>query len=285
MSGRTVHAVIVAYDAPGELTRCLAGLERQVPVLIVDNSSSKVVASVAARYGADYVDAGANRGFAAAVNVALVRLTEADEDVLLINPDAVVRPGAINELARVLDRPENRRVAAVAPRLSDRTAVEQRAVWPFPTPGRMWAEAVGLGRLPARRTFVVGAVLLLRRAAIDEVGMFDERFFLSAEETDWQRRARDYGWTSAVCADAVAEHTGAGTSTDSRRRETLFHAAQEIYIRKWHGAAGWWLYRVGACFAAAARTLVLKRERREEAARRTLLYLRGPCRCAGLKPE
>jgi GT2 family glycosyltransferase len=281
MSARPVHAVVVAYHAAGHLARCLSCLERQVPVTIVDNSSSQEVASVAASYGAAYIDCGINRGFAAGVNVAFARLAEADGDVLLLNPDAVVKPSAISGLARFLHRPENARVAAVAPRLLGPTDSEQRAVWPLPTPGRMWAEAVGLGRLPAHRTFVIGAVLLLRREAIDDVGLFDERFFLYGEEADWQRRARELGWTSAVNADVVAEHTGAGTSADARRREALFHAAQETYVTKWYGRKGWWLYRVAACLGAGARTLLLTRERRREAARRTLLYLRGPRRCAG----
>jgi GT2 family glycosyltransferase len=149
----------------------------------------------------------------------------------------------------------------------------------------MCAEAIGLGRLPARRTFVVGAVLLLRREAIDDVGHFDERFFLYAEEADWQRRAHERGWAPAVCAAVVAEHAGAATSTSRRRREALFHAAQETYIRKWHGPAGWWFYRVAACCGAAARAVMLTGERRRDAGRRLLLYLRGPRRCAALGPE
>ena len=276
MNARPVHAVVVAYHATGPLSRCLGGLERQVPVTVVDNSSSKDVAAVAQRHGAVYVDSGANRGFAAGVNIALVRLEAEDTDVLLLNPDAVLAPSAIRELSGFLHRPENRRVAAVAPRLLGPGTEEQRVSWPFPTPTRMWAEAFGLGRLPARGRFVVGAALLLAREAIDDVGLFDERFFLYAEETDWQRRARQRGWTSAVCVDAVAEHAGAGMSANPRRREALFHAAQETYIRKWYGRTGWLLYRVAACLGATARTLVLTRERRTEAARRALLYLRGP---------
>ena len=276
MTARPVHAVVVAYHAAGPLSRCLDGLERQVPVTVVDNSSSEAVAAVALSRGAAYVDSGANRGFAAGVNIALVRLEAEDTDVLLLNPDAVLAPSAIRELSGFLHRPENRRVAAVAPRLFGPGAEEQRVSWPFPSPARMWAEAFGLGLLPARGRFVVGAALLLAREAIDDVGLFDERFFLYAEETDWQLRARQQGWTSAVCVDAVAEHAGAGTSANPRRRETLFHAAQETYIRKWYGHTGWLLYRVAACLGAAARTLVLTRERRTEAARRALLYLRGP---------
>jgi GT2 family glycosyltransferase len=149
----------------------------------------------------------------------------------------------------------------------------------------MWAEAVGLGRLPTRQIFLAGAVLLLRREAVLDVGPFDERFFLYAEEADWQRRARERGWASALCPDAVAEHVGGGTSMHASRRETLFHAAQETYIRKWYGRSGWLAYRVAACLGAAARALVLRHERRKEAARRTLLYLRGPRRCATLRME
>jgi GT2 family glycosyltransferase len=283
MSTRPVHVVVVAFHAAKQLDRCLDRLERQVPVTIVDNSSSHAVASVAARHGADYVDSGANRGFAAGVNIGLERLAGRDVDVLLLNPDAVVTPTAVQELARFLHRAENAGVAAVVPRLRGPSQAAERAVWPLPTPARMWAEAIGLGCLPTRRRFVVGAVLLLRREAIDDVGLFDERFFLYAEEADWQRRSCDRGWQSAVCGDAVAEHAGAGTSTDPQRRETLFCAAQETYIRKWYGTPGWWVYRGAACFGAGARVLVLTGERRKQAARRMLLYVRGPRRCATLE--
>jgi len=280
MSLRPVQVVVVAYHGPEQLARSLAGLERQFPVTVVDNSSSLEVASVAGHCGAAYVDPGANRGFASGVNIALNSIAAADADVLLLNPDAVISPPAVAELSRYLHGSEHERVAAVAPRLVGSSHSEQRVAWPFPTPGRMWAEALGLGRLRAHGTFVVGAVLLLRREAIDDVGPFDERFFLYAEEADWQRRACVRGWTSSVCASAVAEHAGAGTSTDDLRRERLFHAAQETYIRKWYGRGGWWLYRVAACLGAGVRTLMLPRDRRKEAGRRTLLYFRGPRRCA-----
>ena len=85
------------------------------------------------------------RGFAAGVNIALSRLANDDVDVLLLNPDAVLTPGAVRELSRFLHRPERRRVAAVAPRLFGPGGEEQRVSWPFPTPLRMCAEAAGSG--------------------------------------------------------------------------------------------------------------------------------------------
>lgn len=280
MSGRLPHVVIVAYGAADALARSLDGLEGKLDVTVADNSSSQAVATVAEAHGVTYIDCGSNRGFAAAVNIACAGLADDHRDVLLLNPDAVIAPTAVAELAAFLEAPANARVAAVAPTLRDAAGAEQQVRWPFPSPLRMCAEAIGLTGVPARRTFVVGAVLLLRRAALEEVGPFDERFFLYAEEADWQRRAGARGWRSAFYPGVVAEHVGAGTSTNERRRELLFHASQESYIRKWYGAAGWSLYRLAACGGATLRALLLTRARRREAARRMLLYLRGPRRCA-----
>jgi len=281
-----VHVVVVAYRHAEALDAALAPLAGRVPVTVVDNSSSEHVAAVVERHGADYLDAGSNRGFAAGVNIALNRLEQSPPaSVLLLNPDAVIDLEDLKKLvayARSSDR-----LAAVAPRLVERGGSDQRVAWPFPSPWRAWLEAFGLGRfLGFRRQFVIGAVLLLDWHAIREVGSFDERFFLYCEETDWQRRATDAGWRSAVCAEAVAVHPGAGTSDDASRREALFHAAHETYIRKWFGTPGWWAYRAAAGFGATVRAVLLRGERRSLARRRAAIYVRGPRRCAeGLPVE
>jgi GT2 family glycosyltransferase len=283
---RTQHVIVVAYGAEDVLDRALGSLERAAEITVVDNSSSEAVRAVANRHDAHYVYAEANLGFGAGANLALRRLLPGDpRDVVLLNPDAVLTPRDLETLVCFLNRPENERVAAVAPRLVGDDGREQRVVWPFPTPARAWAVAVGLGDLPSRRTFVVGAVLLLRWEALQDVGLFDERFFLYAEETDWQRRAADRGWASAVCQEAVAVHAGAGTSEGPLRRESLFHAAQETYIRKWHGSLGWAVYRAAALLGALARAVVLRGERRTRAAQRASLYARGPLKSAALGRE
>jgi GT2 family glycosyltransferase len=278
---RDVHVVVVAFEAPDRLAEALDGLDGKFAVTVVDNSSSGEVAEVARSRKADYVDPGANLGFAAGANVALYRIAGSGPDVLLLNPDAVITPAEIAKLSAALHAPACERCGAIAPRLVD-SGGDQRVLWPFPSPLRAWVDALGVGeRLRSRATFAVGAVLLLRREALEEVGVFDERFFLYAEEADWQRRAYALGWTAAVCRDAVARHAGAGTSHDPRRREALFHAGQETYIRKWFGTRGWWLYRTGVVCGAAGRALVLRAERRRAAARRAVLYVRGPRRLAG----
>lgn len=286
MMPRGVHAIVVAYGAPSKLESCADALGEEIPFTVVDNSSSRDVRAVALRRGATYLDPGTNLGFASGVNLALQTVvTERPQDVLLLNPDAIFAGEHVGALSAQLHRPGNERVAAVSPRLVGTDGTTQRVLWPFPSPGRAWLEAVGLGRLRSRRTFVVGAVLLLRWEAIREVGLFDERFFLYAEEADWQRRAIDIGWASQICTDSTATHAGAGSSDDPYRREALFHAAQETYIRKWYGQRGWMVYRAAALAGAAARVLALAGDRRAEAARRALLYLRGPRRCAALPQD
>lgn len=279
----TIRVLIVAYGDPAALERCLRTVGRAAPVTVVDNSSSDTIQEFAFRFGASYIDAGENRGFSAGVNVGL-RSFEADPPaaVLLLNPDAALTPSNLERLTAYLADPRSRRVAAVAPQLVGEGGEPQRVVWPFPTPFRAWLEAIGLGRLRSRTSFVIGAVMLLRWAAIRDVGLFDERFFLYSEETDWLRRARDRGWRSAVCAEAVAEHVGAGTSEDRSRREALFHAGQETYIRKWHGRFGWAAYRAAAGSGSFVRALVLRGRRRRDAWDRFRLYLRGPRRAAGV---
>jgi GT2 family glycosyltransferase len=276
-----VRTVVVAYHAADALSRCLAALDGSTEVTVVDNSSSGDVRAVAERHGAAYIDPGTNLGFAAGVNVALAKLTAGEPcDVLLLNPDAVLGPDEVQRLSSFLHGEGNARVAAVSPALIDEHGHEQRVVWPYPTPARAWAEAAGLWHLPAQRTFVIGSVLLLRWEALQDVGNFDERFFLYAEETDWQRRAAQRDWTAALCSTVTATHTGAGTSPDERRREALFHAAHETYLRKWHGPAGWLVYRSAVLAGSAARALVFKGERRAEATRRARIYVHGPRRSA-----
>ena len=283
---RPIHVVVVAFHRPVQFDRCLAALGGAVAITVVDNSRSASVRSVVLKHGAEYIDPGDNLGFGAGVNVALRRLLKGPpRDVLLLNPDAILAPYDLEALIDYLHVPDNERVGAVSPRLESGDSCEQRVVWPFPSPARAWAEAFGLGHLPARRTFVIGAVLLLRWEALCQVGLFDERYFLYAEEADWQRRAVGFGWSSLLCSDAVAGHVGAGTSDDPLRREALFHAAQETYIRKWHGPLGWLLYRAAVLFGASVRALVLVGDRRTQAIQRALLYLRGPSRCAALVRE
>ncbi len=283
MTGRTgLHALVVAYGGAGDLADCLAGLDGRWPVTVVDNSSSADCRSVARRAGATYVDPGENRGFAAGVNRGLEAIGRPWPDVLLLNPDAVVNGADVGALRDALR--SQPRAAAASPALAGPDGTPQRVCWPFPSPAGMWAEAVGLSRLRASTGFLVGAVLLLRAEALAEIGPFDERFFLYAEETDWQRRAVEAGWVVTYCRDLVATHRGAGTSADPRLREARFHCGTETYIRKWYGELGWQSYRAAALLSALLRSARPAAASRGQARARAAIYARGPCRHAATLP-
>ena len=273
--GPDPFVVVVAYHAPELLDRCLAALGDGFAVMVVDNSSDPAVEATADAYGCAYVDPGRNLGFAGGVNLGCA--VRDGRDVLLLNPDATVTPDAVRDLHSALLRQP--RLAAVAPVQTDPDGGGQdRVAWPFPTPTGVWLEAVGLGRVRKRADFLIGSVLLLRSTALDDVGPFDDHFFLYAEESDWQRRAADRGWRVALCPEVVATHVGAGTGGDPVARETHFLASHERYMRKHHGRSGWWSYRAASVVGAAVRAVVLPGERGRSAAVRLRLLLDGPLR-------
>jgi GT2 family glycosyltransferase/glycosyltransferase involved in cell wall biosynthesis len=267
--------VVVAFHAPELLDRCLEALDGAFDVVVVDNSSDPSVEAVTGARGCTYVDPGRNLGFAGGVNRGCA--ARAGRDVLLLNPDATISPDAVRDLQSALGGDPG--LAAVAPSQSGPGGAEpDRVAWPFPTPAGAWLEAVGLGRLRDRPDFLIGSVLLLRSAALDDVGPFDDRFFLYAEESDWQRRAADRGWRVALCPSVTATHVGAGTGGDPVRRETHFQASHERYLRKHHGTVGWWSYRAASVAGSAVRATVLRGDRGRSARTRLQLFMTGPLR-------
>ncbi|PFG32338.1 glycosyltransferase [Sanguibacter antarcticus] len=271
-----LEIVVVAYGSVELLDRALAPLSHTYRVIVVDNSSSPLVRALCERHGVRYLDPGLNSGFAAGANHGLQECLTPDVDVLLLNPDAVVEPQDVDLLREALHADPG--LASVGPAQVDADGHAARVAWPFPTPLRTWLINLGLGSLTAQDDFVIGSVLLVRGAALADVGGLDERFFLYAEETDWARRARHAGWRHGVVPGARAVHLGGATSSDSRLRETHFHASQELYFRKHFGASGWAVNRLGVLAGTALRMVLLRGERRADATRRFVLYARGPAR-------
>ena len=288
MTGDGAASLVVLVVAYGPLDpACLDALGDAYPIVVVDNSSSADTASLAARHGAHYVDPVANLGFAAGVNRGLAHIDPSEHDVLLLNPDAVIAPDAVEALRGALD---DDRVACAAPAQrrpgSDRPSTA--VCWPFPTPGGAWREAIGLGRYRRHWEYVIASVILVRGSALVDVGGFDEGFFLYAEEADWERRATRRGWHVRYCPEVVATHVGAATDPDPHRRHVRFHAGVERYVRKWHGRAGWRSYQAATVLTALRRALVAGGPRRRSSLELARLYAKGPSGVAreeGALPE
>lgn len=242
-------------------------------MVIVDNEASPAAAEIAGAFGARYVPTPTNVGFAAGVNMGLREAWDGTRDVLLLNPDARITARDLLALQRALRAQP--RLAAVGPRLVDDQGRCQRADWPLPSPGQVWIDALALGRFWRGRRFVVGAVLLLRAEALAQVGEFDERYFLYAEEADWQLRAQRLGWEVQVVDSVTATHVGGASSGDRMVRERQFQASGAAFADRWYGRAGALSMRWGSMVAAGRRAVVGSSSSRAHNRRVLRLYVRG----------
>jgi GT2 family glycosyltransferase len=253
--------VVVAYGDPAGTLSAVRhlGRPRDAVVIVVDNSDSTTLAEAARAESMVYLAGQGNVGFAAGVNLALGQV-QPGRDVLLLNPDAQLGWDAVLALQAALHG--EGRTAAVAPRLVHPDGSPQQVWWPIPTPLSTWLDAIGVERTRAR--FLSGAVLLLSGEALAELGGFDERFFLYAEETDWQMRALRAGWSLRLVDETVAVHAGAGTSSDEVRRVQLLVRSALSLQEKWYGTAGARVSWVGSTVAASRRSLLGRRSQREQ---------------------
>ena len=222
-------AIIVTYNSAGSIERCLRALREQNgwERIVVDNASrdQSLDRAQAADPDARLIQNCENLGFAAAVNrgAQLAR----GRILLFLNPDAVARPGALQELASALE-PEG--VGAVGGLLLRDNGQPDRgfAVRRFPTTLYMAAEILLLNRLwpqnPLNRRYrcldldysqlqdvdqPAGACLAVRREAWAAVGGFDESFFpVWFEDVDLCLRLRAQNWRILYCPQAVFAHSG-----------------------------------------------------------------------------
>ena len=194
-------------------------------VLVHDNASSDGTVEAIRRHvpEADVVAGDENLGFARAVNLLLAR-SDAPW-FLALNSDAWPEPGAVGTL--VASAALRRRAALVVPRLLRPDDSTEHSVHPFPSvavalvdalDGRRWLprpvlarrylEGAWTGEHPEAVDWAVGAAWLLRRAAVDELGGLDERFFMYVEDLEWCARAKAHGWQVWFEPGAVVRHVG-----------------------------------------------------------------------------
>lgn len=225
-----VAVVIVTYNSATTLPSCLAALPDGLEIVVADNNSRDDTGDIAKNTpGVRVVQLGRNAGYAAGINAGIAALGSFDH-VLVLNPDARVRPEAIPLLVSAFDNP---RVGIAAPRLDNPDGSLQPSLRRPPTVLRAWAEAllggnrVGrwgtLGELitaperyavPGPAAWATGGVLMLSSAACRELGPWDESFLLYGEETDFALRAGKRGFLTWYVPDAVVEHDGGESGTN-----------------------------------------------------------------------
>jgi len=246
--------IIVNWNTRDLLRRCLASVEATVrglswEAIVVDNASSDGSAAMVRQefLAVRLIENSQNRGFGAANNQAL-RLM-AGRYALLLNSDAVLTTGAVRELFDFMERTPA--AAMAGGQLLNADGSRQNSVAAFPSPLTLLTNASLLEflfpqRFPGKRhdypgpievDSVIGACMVVRKAAIDTVGLFDERYFFFFEETDWALQMRAAGWKIYHVPTARIYHLQ-GQSIGGRLRSRIaFYRSRYQYFRKWESPA------------------------------------------------
>lgn len=246
--------VIVSYNTRALLAACLASLHDPPPhttheIVVVDNGSHDGSVEAARAYpGVRVIEVGANLGFAAANNRG-IRVSRG-ANVLLLNSDTRVPPGAVDRLMAVLDRhPE---AAVVGPRLvNDRGHIEL-SFGAMISPVAEWRQRRLIRRLAAGDAaaiahvkaltnreqwpdWVTGACLLVRRSAAEAAGLLDERFFMYTEDVDFCATIRAQGGRILFTPDVEVIHLrGQSAATAARETHEAYRRSQLAFYRKHH---------------------------------------------------
>ncbi len=218
-------AVVVDYDAGSYLAECVRSLEKEgvVELVVVENGDATAARSILDAHGlarTPLVVTGRNIGYGAGVNRGFAAV-EGGDYVLVCNPDLVVHPGALGPLEKALD--EHPGWAIVGPRIltPEGAAYPSARLFPAPWvaaghallgvlfPGNSFTRRYRTPDLQDRPTevdWVSGACFLARRSAMDQVGGFDESYFMFAEDMDLCWRAGEAGWKVGFEPSATVTH-------------------------------------------------------------------------------
>jgi N-acetylglucosaminyl-diphospho-decaprenol L-rhamnosyltransferase len=274
MTPSSVSVIVVSYNTREKLRKCLAAIEPEYELIVVDNASSDGSAEMIleAFPRTILIRNEENRGFGAANNQGEGRATA--PLILYLNSDAYAKPGAISRLAtvfqdetviaaggRLLNPDGSRQNSSANPLTLWSVLCEQLYLEKFFPRSSLFSPYWNTRKLvelpcPAKTAQVMGACLMTRSG----LESFDERFFLYCEDTDLCLRLSHHGRIVYV-KDASFEHDlGSSSGGDPVRGVILYNRGKELYFRIHRGAAAsvfcFLLDRKGAflrfCFWGAA---------------------------------
>jgi N-acetylglucosaminyl-diphospho-decaprenol L-rhamnosyltransferase len=248
-----VDVGIVAYRSRGLLRACLESLQDHPPsralhILVVDNDSRDGTVEMVREFPTvELIEAGRNLGFAAATNIAIRR--SSGQYFLALNPDTRMHAGVLDVLVELMDADPSIGICGCRLEREDGT-FDHAAKRSFPTPLGALAHFTGAGRranAPAALAqyrapgvergpvdAVSGAFMLIRRRALDEVGPFDEGYWLYMEDLDLCYRFATAGWVVWYEPSIVVTHVKGGASGRDRtlRVNHAFHYGMYRFYRR-----------------------------------------------------
>lgn len=278
-AARRVGVVTVAYRSDGVLPGLLDSLADAVDepfeLVIVDNlpAEGETARWLAEQHGGHYLPLPANPGYGGAINAAVTSLPASVTWIVVSNPDVVYRPGSIAELVRTADADES--IAAAGPAVenvdgtiypSARSVPSLRTGIGHALLGSIWTKNPwtmayrDAGSAPGDRRdvgWLSGSSFVVRRAAFERIGGFDEGYFMYFEDVDLGYRLSKAGYRNVYVPTARALHTGAhSTNADSARMVRAHHDSAKRFLAKKYN--GWYLWPLRAALSVGldARALI-----------------------------
>jgi len=249
--------ITVTWNGKKYVEECLQSLNQasrtSAEVIVIDNASTdgtpELVGQIFPRFTA--IRNARNLGFAKANNIG-IRLSRG-KYLCLINSDVVVPPNCLDELYRYMET--NPDVAVVGPQMLGPDFAVRRSTMRLPSVSNSFCRAVAADQWPFLSRLVGGQMMsdfrhnhtadvevlngwfwMLRREAVEQVGLLDERFFMYGEDMDWCRRFLDAGWRLVFYHGARAVHYGGASSSVAPVRFYLeMQRANLQYWEKHHG--------------------------------------------------
>lgn len=268
--------IIVTYNSaevlPGALDSLAAGLEgiEDYIVYVVDNASvdNSVALAAAHPIRPTVIQTRRNGGYAAAINAATAQLPP-NADMLVLNPDIRLLPGAVKPLVERLRSPK---VGVAVPQIIEEGGRVSLSIRREPSLTTAWADALFGGTIATRIgrgeivgissiyyqggsiEWATGAAVAISARARHAIGDWDETFFLYSEEVDFQRRVRGMGLRVEFVAEARAVHYG-GEYRQRPRLYQILTANRIRYFRRYHGPVATALFQLGVIAGEAIRSV------------------------------
>jgi GT2 family glycosyltransferase len=252
-----ISVIVVSWNAKAFLLNCIQSIVRQSvqdppEIIVVDNASADdSPRAVSNSYpGVRLICNEVNFGFAKANNIGIA--ASRGEYLFLINSDVVVSEGCFENCVRYMDA--HPRVGLLGPRIVGSDGNVQRSCMGYPSLWNTLCRALALdSAFPNSKLFgghlltfwnhdetravevINGCFWVVRRSAMEQVGLLDERFFIYGEDVDWCRRFNKSGWRVVFFSEAEALHYGGASSANSPIRFDIeMQRAKYQYWRKHH---------------------------------------------------
>jgi len=246
-----VSIIIVNWNTKKLLLDCIRSIHETVKnisfeIWLVDNASTDgSVEAVKQNYpDVKIIQNKKNLGFAAANNIALERMC--GQYALLLNTDTILTNCAIENLFDFMEK--NQGAGMACGQLLNQDGSKQNSIANFPGIHSLICNESLLQilfpkKFPGKRReykkhvevdSCIGACLMIRKKAMDEVGLLDKRYFFFFEETDWAYRMKQAGWKIYFVPSAKIFHIQGQTVGHNAGSRIMFYRSRYIYFKKWH---------------------------------------------------